>query len=82
MKVIGTIQGSGEQAKDLVIGKDTVYVHTNIKKLETDNNGNKVDDLYSYDETQYDKDEYIKLMADQNLEIQLALVEIYESLGV
>lgn len=86
MKVIGTVQGNSEQAKALVIGKDTVYVHTDIVPVEKD--GKVVEDLFSYTEVQYGKDEYIELMAQQNkqlgndlLDTQLALCEIYETIG-
>ena len=86
MKGIGTVQGNSEQAKALVIGKDTVYVHTDIVPVEKD--GKVVEDLFSYTEVQYGKDEYIELMAQQNkqlgndlLDTQLALCEIYETIG-
>ena len=86
MKVIGTVQGNSEQAKALVIGKDTVYVHTDIVPVEKD--GKVVEDLFGYTEVQYGKDEYIELMAQQNkqlgndlLDTQLALCEIYETIG-
>lgn len=86
MKLIGTVQGNSEQAKALVIGKDTVYVHTDIVPVEKD--GKIVEDLFSYTEVQYGKDEYIELMAQQNkqlgndlLDTQLALCEIYETIG-
>lgn len=87
MKDMGTIQCSKAQAKELIINKDTVYVHTNIEKIETDEMGNTVDNLYSCNEIQYSKDEYIKLLANQNdelenenLNIQLALVDLYGSM--
>ena len=86
MKFIGTVQGNSEQAKALVIGKDTVYVHTDIVPVEKD--GKVVEDLFSYTEVQYGKDEYIELMAQQNkqlgndlIDTQLALCEIYEAIG-
>ncbi len=86
MKIIGTVQGNSEQAKALVIGKDTVYVHTDIVPVEKD--GNVVDDLFSYTEVQYGKDEYIELMVQHNEKLnndltdtQLALCEIYETIG-
>ena len=86
MKLIRTVQGNSEQAKALVIGKDTVYVHTDIVPVEKD--GKVVEDLFSYTEVQYGKDEYIELMAQQNkqlgndlLDTQLALCEIYETIG-
>ena len=86
MKIIGTVQGNSEQAKALVVGKDTVYVHTDIMPVEKD--GKIVDDLFSYTEIQYTKDEYIELMVKQNeklnndlIDTQLALCEIYENIG-
>lgn len=63
MKNVGRISGSAEQAKALVIGLDTVYVHTNIKQ--------ESDGLYSYDEIQYGKDEYIYAMQEKIEQLQL-----------
>ena len=57
MKNYGRIRGSKEQSKPLIIGKDTVYVHTDIVDVE--------DDQCEYNEVQYDKDEFIKLMAEK-----------------
>lgn len=81
MKDMGMIQGSGAQAKELIVNKDTVYVHTDITKVEEEEN------LYEYHEIQYDKDEYIKLMSEKNKELeeqvintQMALCEIYEGM--
>lgn len=86
MKVIGMVQGNTEQAKPLVVGKDTVYVHTDIVPVEED--GKVVENLFSYTEVQYGKDEYIELMSHQNeqlckdlIDTQLALCELYESIG-
>ena len=73
MKDMGIIQGSGVQAVPLVVGKDTVYVHTDITKIDTDSEGKAVDDLYEYHEVQYDKDEYIKLQEQQMDEMQEAI---------
>jgi hypothetical protein len=65
MKDMGIVQGSGEQAKPIVVGKDTVYTHTDIVKLDTDSDGNPVDNLYEYRETQYDLHEYLQLSIEQ-----------------
>ena len=62
MKVIGKVQGTLEQAQPLIVNVDTVYVHTNIKKLEKDHSGNPVDNLYEYDEVQYTLSEYIQML--------------------
>jgi hypothetical protein len=58
---VGRVQGSKEMAKPLIVGKTTVYVHTDIVKLDTDNDGNPTDNLYEYNEVQYDKLEYLGL---------------------
>ena len=86
MKEIKNVQGSYEQAQPLIIGKTTVYVHTNIVQAK-DEDGNIIDDLYVYDEIQYTKDEYIKIIADKNsqleqevIDTQLALCDIYETI--
>lgn len=46
------VQGNTAQAKPLIVGKDTVYIHSNIVQIE--------EDLYEYDEEQYPKDKYIE----------------------
>lgn len=88
MKEVGRIQGSADQAFPLIVGKDTVYVHTDIQKVETDPSGEKVENLYSYNETQYGKDEYIKLLSEEKDRLegeltstQLALCDVYEMLN-
>ena len=55
MKDMGIVHGNGEQAKAVIVGVDTVYVHTDIQKVETDHNGKAVEDLFSYHEVQYSK---------------------------
>ena len=79
MKDMGIVRGSATQAKPLIIGKDTVYVHTNIKPVEDE------EGLFEYHEIQYEKDEYIKLMAEQSnlqdnylldVDYRLSLVEM------
>ena len=88
MKDMGIVHGSGEQAKAVIVGFDTVYVHTDIQKVETEHNGMTVEDLYSFHEVQYSKDEYLDLMMQENAALkesitdtQIALCEIYESIG-
>ena len=94
MKNVGTVQGSAEQAKPLVIGKDTVYVHTNIRPatrkqlIDGELKDIEVEGLYAYEETQYGKDEYLALvveekdqLANELTDTQLALCELYETIG-
>lgn len=54
--------GSKEASKELVIGKDTVYIHTNIRSYEDKNEADKEkkSELYIYDEVQMSKDEYLE----------------------
>lgn len=87
MKDMGIVQGSAAQAVPLVIGKDTVYVHSDIQQILEDKNGKPITNLFQYHEIQYDKDEYIQLMAQKNQDLeqrltdtQLALCEIYEGM--
>lgn len=89
MKNMGIVQGSAEQAQELIVGIDTVYVHTNIIPVTQDAEGNPIEGLFQFNEVQYDKDEYIELMAKKNAlletqltDIQIALTEIYENMGV
>lgn len=77
---VGIVQGNTEQAKPLIIGKDTVYVHTDIVPVTTDADGHEVDNLFEYHEIQYSKDEYIQMLNDNVTDTQLALCELYESM--
>lgn len=77
----GVVTGSEAQAQELIIGIDTVYVHTDIKKLDQkDEQGNDMN-LYQYHEVQYSKDEYIKLLNSQVTETQEAIADIYETIA-
>lgn len=84
----GYVTGSKEQAVELIVGIDTVYVHDDIQLLKKeDGHGNPVE-VYQYHEVQYDKDEYIKVISEKNVSLekqvtdtQLALCEVYEMLG-
>lgn len=64
MKDMGIVTGSKEQAQPLIVGVDTVYVHTEIKPVEKDTEGKDVEGLFQYHEVQYDKDEYTQIMSE------------------
>lgn len=68
MKDMGTVRGSATMAAPLVIGPDTVFVHTDIEPVTEDQDGNPIEGEFQYHEIQYEKDEYIKLMAQQGEE--------------
>ena len=77
MKNYGIVHGGAEQAVPLVVGKDTVYVHTNITKLEPDPDDEFAPaDLYSYNEVQYNKDEYIQLISEKSNMMDEVLTEL------
>ena len=82
MKDLGIRQGSGAQAKPVVYCGDTVYVHTDIEPVE-EVGGEPVTDLFKYHEYQYDVEEYIETIGNENAELkaQLALVDVYEMIG-
>ena len=62
MKIINNVQGDSQQAQPLIINKDTVYIHSNIEE--------HIDDrgfvYYTFDEIQYDKDEYLLKIFNEN----------------
>ncbi len=87
MVFIENVHGHAEQARPVIVNVDTVYVHTNIQPAPPDEDGNVNPESFIYDEVQYTKDEYIQVLADQNVALerqltdtQLALVEVYEQL--
>lgn len=62
MKKLKDVIGSKEASKELIIGKDTVYIHTNIKPYEDKNDEKKEkSELYIYDEIQFTLHEYLEL---------------------
>ena len=73
MKDYGTVQGSESQAKPLIVNKTTVYIHTNIHTVETE-----YGTVYEYNEIQYDKDEYIQMMAEQINGVEESNDTLYE----
>lgn len=86
---VGIVHGSAEQAVPLVIGVDTVYVHTDIQEVtKTDPVTGRERKDFQYHEIQYKKDEYILMMAEKNDSLeadltstQLALCDVYEMIG-
>lgn len=74
------------EPEPLVVDEFSVWVHSNITPVE-EINGKEVFIGFEYDMIQYDKDEYIKIITEKNqsmetqlIDVQLALVEIYEGM--
>lgn len=76
MRTIQNVHGSEESAKSLIIGKDTVYVHSNIRQETVSDEimGNITE--WIYDEIQYGKDEYIKVMSEKSDELKNTVGDI------
>ena len=73
--------------KEIEIDDYSVWVNENISEITvTDENGKHTE--YEFNQTQYSKDEYIRLMSEQNkalenelTDTQLALCDIFEMIG-
>lgn len=86
MKDMGLVRGSKDSSQPLIIGKDIVYIHTNIRKISLeelkkefpnrDEERLKFIDEYEYNEIQYTKDEYIKIQAELNKANQDQITEL------
>lgn len=62
MKKLKDVIGSKEASKELIIGKDTVYIHTNIRPYEDkDDDKKSKSELYIYDEVQMSLHEYLEM---------------------
>lgn len=74
--------------KEIVIDEYSVWVHSNISEI-SENVGTENEFIgFSYDLKQYSKNEYIKYQIEEQKKLtermnntQIALCEIYESLG-
>lgn len=83
MKRLKNVQGSEESSKELIIGKDTVYIHTNIKKVKVGKSDETEteEEIYEYDEIQMTKDEYLHFLQDKVEVSTKAMAEIMMLIG-
>lgn len=86
MIYIDKVTGSKEASAPLIMNVDTIYVHTNIQKVEVKNEPNEPleqSDMYEYTERQYTYEEYKEnhaeiaqiLVNDANDKYTLSLIE-------
>lgn len=76
--------------ENMVIDEYSVWINENIQEIEVEDEivsadgqvEKKKTSMYEYDMLQYEKNEFIMQQSEQILDTQLALCEIYESLGV
>lgn len=81
---------STEKPESMVIDEYSVWMNSDIKEIEVEDevvtDDGKIEKRthieYEYDMVQYTKDEVIIAQSQQITDTQLALCEIYESLGV
>lgn len=70
--------------EEKVIDEYSVWINTDIQEVEVEHDSD-VHTEYEFNQVQYSKDEYIKMIDDKNAQLenqvtdtQVALVEVYE----
>lgn len=88
MKNYGT-QRSTIKPESIKVDEYSVWVHNNVKEVSENIGSDNEFVGYEFIMIQYTKDEYIQIQAERNTELetqvtntQLALVELYEVMGV
>lgn len=72
---------SAVEPQPKVVDDYSVWISDNIHTVTiTDEEGSEREE-FEYDLTQYDKDEYIRLMDDRTDDVEMAIVELYESIS-
>ena len=69
MKIFQGVRGTQKQVPYIEVSKDTVYVRTNIERIEEDEFKG-----WQYDEIQYEKNEYISKLTNEEDTGMLALL--------
>lgn len=59
------VRGTMKEVPEIEVNVDTVYVRTNIQRIEEDDFVG-----WEYDEVQYRKDEFIKLISKENKQLK------------
>lgn len=74
MKMYTKIRGTMATVPNIEVNKDTVYIRSNITKIEDDFKG------YEYDEVQYDTKEYIEnLTTEQDAQTMAIVISLLMS---
>lgn len=78
MKTFQNVRGMQSNVPEIEVNVDTVYIRSNIERIETEEFFG-----WQYDEIQYDVKEYIELIANENKDLkvrqestELALLDI------
>lgn len=65
MKLFNKVRGTMKKVPNIEVNVDTVYVRSNIKRIEEpDFSG------WEYDEMQYEKNNYIETIAEENKQLK------------
>lgn len=70
----GRVIGTKYWARPIVVCKDAVYVHNNIKPVSFEEGS----ELYEYDEEVYDLEEYIVMLSGEVEQTKRELAQILE----
>ena len=77
----GTVR-STVKPKELIIDEFSAWINSNITEV-SENVGEENEFIgYQYDCVQYEKDEYIKIISEDNTNLMLASAEIFETMYV
>lgn len=68
MKVFNDVRSTAEYVPSVEVNVDTVYVRSEIKRVEEMEFGG-----WEYNEIQYSKDKYIELLSEKNNELESIL---------
>lgn len=75
MKFIQNVYGSEQSAQPLIIGKDTIYVHTNIRQEQVEVVDGESNIMWVYDEYQFPSSEMtqalLQIVSIQSQELQM-----------
>ena len=69
MKYFQGVRGTQETVANIEVNKDTVYIRSNVQRIETDEFTG-----WQYDEVQYNKNEYIEKLTNKDDSGMLALM--------
>lgn len=71
MKIFQNVRSTAKNVPSIEVNVDTVYVRSNIKRVEEMEFSG-----WEYDEIQYNKDNYIELISDKNELLESSLLEL------
>lgn len=87
MKDFGTVK-SAVRPEPLVIDEFSVWINTDVEETTTPGMDGEMEHGFQFHMIQYTKDEYIRMMAEENAalgaqmtDLQMALCDVYEMMG-